>query len=156
MRNRLCDLLALYEQIFYLVELVRLYSNLHSMTMFQLRVKARATLRSRDRPASRQIQTRLDSCQSNALALAYREGKTIKELACAFGVHRVTVASLLRRHGVEPHQKGLSDKQVAEACRLYHAGWSLARLADRYDVDDMTVRRYLLLAGVEMRSPHER
>jgi Sigma-70, region 4 len=135
---------------------MRLYSNLHSMTMFQLRVKARATLRPRDRPALRQTQTRLDPYQSNALAMAYRDGKTIKELACAFGVHRVTVASLLRRHGVELREIGLTDMEVAEACRLYPDGWSLARLADRYDVDDMTVRRYLLLAGVVMRSPHER
>ena len=35
------------------VEVVHLYSNLHSMTMYQLRVKARATLWPRDRPASR-------------------------------------------------------------------------------------------------------
>jgi hypothetical protein len=41
----------------------------------------------------------------------------------------------------------LTDEQVAEACRLYPEGWSLARLAERFDVDDMTVRRYLLLAG---------
>jgi DNA-directed RNA polymerase specialized sigma24 family protein len=139
-----------------MVEVVHLYSNLHSMTMFQLRVKARATLRPRDRPASRQTQTRLDPYQSNALAMAYRGGKTIKELACIFGVHRVTVGSLLRRHGVEPHEIGLTDMEVAEACRLYPDGWSLARLAERYDVDDMTVRRHLLQAGVEMRSPHER
>jgi hypothetical protein len=135
---------------------VRLYSNLHSMTMFHLRVKARATLRPRDRPAPRQIQTRLDTYQSNALAMAYRDGKTIKELACAFGVHRVTVAPLLRRCGVERRQVGLSDAQVAEACRLYPEGWSLARLGERYEADDMTVRRYLLVSGVAMRSPHQR
>ncbi len=53
-------------------------------------------------------------------------------------------------------QVGLNAGQVAEACRLYAEGWSLARLANRYDVTDMTVRRNLLLAGVVMRSPHER
>jgi hypothetical protein len=73
-----------------------------------------------------------------------------------FGIHRATVAAVLRRLGVEPRKKGLSDERVAEACRLYFEGWSLARLAERYDVTDMTVRRYLLLAGVVMRSPHER
>jgi len=124
--------------------------------MFQLRVKAKSTRRPRDRPAPRQTQTRLDPYQSNALAEAYSEGAKIKELAQRYGVHRVTVASLLRRRGVEPREVGLTEMEVAEACRLYPDGWSLARLADRYDVDDMTVRRYLLLAGVEMRSPHER
>jgi hypothetical protein len=80
----------------------------------------------------------------------------MKELADRFGIHRATATSILHRLGVEPRQFGLSDKQVAEACRLYPEGWSLARLAERYDVTDMTVRRYLLLAGVVMRSPHER
>jgi len=50
----------------------------------------------------------------------------------------------------------LTDEQVAEACCLYPEGWSLARLAERYDVDDMTVRRYLLLAGIVIRAQHER
>ena len=62
----------------------------------------------------------------------------------------------LRGQGVEPRRVGLTDEQTAEAYRLYPEGWSLARLADRYDVDDMTVRRYLHLAGVVTRSPHER
>jgi hypothetical protein len=58
--------------------------------------------------------------------------------------------------GVDLRQRGLTDEQLAESCRLYPEGWSLARLAERYDVEDMTVRRYLLLEGVVMRSPHER
>jgi hypothetical protein len=66
------------------------------------------------------------------------------------------VTAILHRLDVDLRQRGLTDEQVAEACRLYPEGWSLARLAERYDVDDMTVRRYLLLAGVVMRSPHER
>ena len=73
-----------------------------------------------------------------------------------FGGHRATVTAVLQRLGVEPRQSGLSNEQVADACRLYPEGWSLARLAERYNVDDMTVRRYLLLAGVVMRSPNER
>jgi hypothetical protein len=49
---------------------------------------------------------------------------------------------------------GLSPDQVTDGCRLYHNGWSLARLGEKFGVDDMTVRRYLLLAGVVMRSRH--
>jgi DNA-binding IclR family transcriptional regulator len=88
--------------------------------------------------------------------MAYRAGKATKELADRFGLHRATVTNILHRLGVEPRQFGLSDEEVAEGCRLYPEGWSLARLADRYGVDDMTVRRYLLQAGVVMRSPHDR
>jgi hypothetical protein len=52
-------------------------------------------------------------------------------LAERFGIHRSTVTAVLQRHGVELHQVGLSDEEVAEACRLYPDGWSLAGLAER-------------------------
>ena len=141
-----------------LVELVRLYSNPKAVleTLPKLLVKATSSPRPHERPASWQAQVRLDHYQANALAAAYRDGKTINELADSYGIHRVTAASLLRRLGVERRRVGLSDEHVDEASRLYPEGWSLARLAERYGVNDMTVRRYLLLAGVEMRSPHER
>jgi hypothetical protein len=137
---------------------VRLYSNpkagLESLP--KLLVRATSTVRSRQRLPYRQSQVRLGPQQANALAVAYRAGKATKELAEWFGIHRATVTAVLQRLGVEPRHSGLSDEQVAEACRLYPEGWSLARLAERYDATDMTVRRYLLLAGVVMRSPHER
>jgi lambda repressor-like predicted transcriptional regulator len=141
-----------------MVELVRLYSNPEAglKRLLKLLVKATSSPRTRERPTSRQAQVRLDHYQANALAAAYRDGKTINELADRYGIHRVTAASLLRRLGVERRRVGLSDEQVDEASRLYPEGWSLARLAERYGVNDMTVRRYLLLGGVEMRSPHER
>lgn len=121
-------------------------------TLPHLLVKATSAPRPRERPAPRQAQVRLEPDQINALAVAYREGKAIKDLARNFGVHRTTVTAILERRGVELRLTGLSNAQVAEACRLYPEGWSLARLADRYSVNDMTVRRYLLLAGVAMRS----
>jgi len=102
------------------------------------------------------VQVRLDAQQANDLAIAYRSGKATKELSGQFGIHRATVTAILRRLGVDLRQRGLTDEQVAEACRLYPEGWSLARLAERYDVDDMTVRRYLLLAGIVIRAQHER
>jgi DNA-binding transcriptional regulator LsrR (DeoR family) len=140
------------------VELVHAYSNPKAglETLPKLLVKATSSPRPHERTTFRQSQVRLEPLQVGALASAYAEGKGIKELAQRYGVHRVTVASLLRRLGVEPRQVGLTDAQVAEACRLYPEGWSLARLAQRYGVHDMTVRRYLLLTGVAMRSPHER
>jgi lambda repressor-like predicted transcriptional regulator len=126
------------------------------LRVLKLLVRATSSPRTRERPTSRQAQVRLDHYQANALAAAYRDGKTINELADRYGIHRVTTASLLRRLGVERRRVGLSDEQVDEASRLYPEGWSLARLAERYGVNDMTVRQYLLLGGVEMRSPHER
>lgn len=140
------------------MELVQLYSNPKAglEVLPKLLVRATSTRRSPSRPAVRQAQVRLDPHQANALAAAYRAGHATKELATRFGVHRATVTAVLQRLGVELRQKGLSDEQVVEACRLYPGGWSLAHLGERYGVKDMTVRRYLLLAGVVMRSPHER
>jgi lambda repressor-like predicted transcriptional regulator len=141
-----------------IVELVHAYSNPKAglEILPKLLVKATSTRRPPERPTSRQAQVRLDPYEANAVAAAYRNGETIKELAGRYGIHRVTAASMLRRLGVERRRAGLSDEQADEASRLYPEGWSLARLAGRYGVDDMTMRRSLLLAGVVMRSPHVR
>jgi lambda repressor-like predicted transcriptional regulator len=125
-------------------------------TLPKLLVKAKSSLRPHERPVLWQTQVRLDRHQAQALAAAYRGGNATNELAARFGIHRATVTAILHRMGVDLRQRGLTDEQLAESCRLYPEGWSLARLAKRYDVDDMTVRRYLLLEGVVMRSPHER
>jgi predicted DNA-binding protein (UPF0251 family) len=140
------------------VEVVHLYSNpkVRPEALLHLLVKATSALRPSGHPISIQTQVRLSPDRAKELTTAYRAGKTIKELAQRYGVHRATVSSLLRRLGVEQRQVGLTDAQVAEAFRLYREGSSLARLAERYAVDDMTVRRYLLLAGCVMRLPHER
>jgi DNA-binding transcriptional regulator LsrR (DeoR family) len=141
-----------------MVELVHAYSNpkagLESLP--KLLVKAASTPRPHERPTTWQTQVRLDPNQAKELAAAYSAGNAANELAARFGIHRATVTAILHRLGVDLRQRGLIDEQVAEACLLYPEGWSLARLAERYGVDDMTVRRYLLLAGVVMRSPHER
>jgi hypothetical protein len=141
-----------------MLELVHAYSNLvpQSKTLCQVQIKAASTTRKRDSRPRRQGQRRLGEAEVVELIVAYGQQKSIKELAAKYRIHRVTVTSLLRRSGVELRQVGLTDVQAAEACRLYPEGWSLGRLAKRYDVNDMTVRRYLLLAEVVMRLPHQR
>jgi lambda repressor-like predicted transcriptional regulator len=137
---------------------VRLYSNRKAWleTLLQLLVKATSARRPSGRPVTIQAQIRLNPDQAMELAAAYRAGKTMKELAQRYGVHRATVSTMLRRFEVEQRPRGLAGSEVTTAARLYEHGWSLARLGESYGVDDMTVRRYLLLAGVVMRSPHER
>jgi hypothetical protein len=51
----------------------------------------------------------------------------------------------VHRVGVGPPWMDCPTHRWLEACRLYPEGWSLARLAERYDVIDMTMRWYLLL-----------
>jgi lambda repressor-like predicted transcriptional regulator len=141
-----------------LVELVHLYSNpkVRLETLQRLIVATPSARRTYGLPIRRQRQIRLDAHQAHALAVAYRDGQTIKELALRYGVHRATVSALLRRCGVELRLPGLAVSDAATAARLYEQGWSLARLGQRFGVDDMTVRRALLAAGVIMRSPHDR
>jgi hypothetical protein len=137
---------------------MRLYLNPPGRQNRLLRVRREAASEQRlpARPAPRQSQHRLDGQALAELIAGYREGAKIKELARWFGIHRNTVTDLLVRHGIELRQVGLSPNQVRDACRLYRDGWSLAKLGDKFGVDDMTVRRYLLLADVAIRSPHER
>ena len=137
---------------------MHLYSNLKAgLEMLpKLLVRATSSHRRHECPASWQTQVRLDPHRAKELAAADSAGNATNELAARFGIHRATVTAILHRLGVDLRQRGLTNVQVAEACRLYPEGWSLARLAERYDVDDMTVRRYLLLSGIVMRSPHQR
>jgi DNA-directed RNA polymerase specialized sigma24 family protein len=53
-------------------------------------------------------------------------------------------------------RRGLTDGQAEDAERLYHQGWSLARIGDRMDVAADTVRKRLLDRGVTMRDARGR
>jgi DNA invertase Pin-like site-specific DNA recombinase len=81
------------------VELVHLYSNPPAWLegLPKLLARARSTPRPRDRPSARQVQVRLDARQVNDLAAAFQDGRTMKELAKQYGIHRTTVSALLRR-----------------------------------------------------------
>jgi hypothetical protein len=39
----------------------------------------------------------------------YEQQATVKELAQRFGIHRLTVSALLKRHGIELRPIGLTD-----------------------------------------------
>jgi lambda repressor-like predicted transcriptional regulator len=84
---------------------------------------------------------------------AYEQEVPVKDLAQRFGIHRLTVTALLRRHGVELRRAGLAPEEIPTVADLYSQGWSLAKLGARYGVDSTTVRRVLRAAGVIMCSP---
>ena len=95
---------------------------------------------------------RLGSAEVAELIEVYRAGRSIKQLEQRFGIHRVTVTALLRRHGVALRRSGLAPEEVPEAISFY----GQARLGGRYGVDAVTVWRALRSAGVALRSPGER
>jgi transposase len=87
------------------------------------------------------------------LIKAYKHQDSVTELAKQFGIHRLTVTALLRRHGVEQRPVGLTPTEIPEAASLYGQGWSLVRLGEAFGVDASTVWRALRAAGVVMRPP---
>jgi hypothetical protein len=72
-------------------------------------------------------------------------------LAKAFTIDRRTVAVILERHGVQRRYNLLDTRAIAEAARLYEAGWSLARLADHFGVTARTVQNAFVKAGIPRR-----
>lgn len=57
----------------------------------------------------------------------------------------------MRKQGVPLRRQGVPKHLYGEAAALYAAGWSLAKLSERYRSDDVTVRRALTQSGVEIR-----
>jgi hypothetical protein len=49
----------------------------------------------------------------------YERQVPVKDLAKQFGIHRLTVTALLRRHGVEQRRVGLRPTETPEAASLY-------------------------------------
>jgi hypothetical protein len=57
----------------------------------------------------------------------------------------------LQKQGVVLRQLGLAPEHLDQAAAHYRAGWSLARIGDKYGTTDMTVRRALAKHGVAIR-----
>jgi hypothetical protein len=47
----------------------------------------------------------------------------IEDLAHRFGIHRLTVAAHIQRHGVELRRKGPTREDIPVAASLYGQGW---------------------------------
>ena len=79
-------------------------------------------------------QTFLDASQVDELVAMYLGGKTMREVAGHFDVHRTTVAIHLRRRSVPVRRGKLSAAQVAEIGTLYDQGFTLAEIGARFAV----------------------
>lgn len=86
----------------------------------------------------------------------YVGGKTMREVADHFRVHRTTVALHLRRRSVLVRRGKLTGEQVAEVGALYDQGFTLAEIGTRFDVGQDTARRAVLEAGGTIRRPGRR
>lgn len=73
------------------------------------------------------------------------------DLAQQFGLNRKTVPLLLKRAGVTPRPRGLSEEQVEIAARLYATGRSLAAIGQVLERNPSTIRNALLARGFTLR-----
>lgn len=99
---------------------------------------------------------RLEQDQIERLISTYQAGATVYDVAAQFGIARQTVSGILKHHGVPLRRQGLSPEQIDQASRLYHSGWSLARIGDHLGADAEIVRQRLRQRGVRMRDPQGR
>ncbi|POM23807.1 Sigma-70, region 4 [Actinomadura rubteroloni] len=93
----------------------------------------------------------LKDTEAREVVAAYKAGATVYQLGQRFGIHRVTVSNILKRHGVRMRMGGLESGQIEEAIKLYQEGWSLPRIGRRFGVADTTVRARLIECGTKMR-----
>jgi len=107
-------------------------------------------------PRRYQMNRRLNSADVTQLAELYRGGKSMRELANKFGIHRVTVSRLLKQAGVELRNRGLAASEIDRAVELYAQGKCLTQIGEHFGVDHGTVWRQLRKRGVRMRNTHGR
>jgi hypothetical protein len=97
--------------------------------------------------APKQVQHRLDKSETAQLVAGYKAGKTVHRLAGRFGIHRETVAMVLKRQGVPRRRLSLTPAQVAQALSLYTGGQPLKRIGFQLGCHPDTVRRALGKTG---------
>ncbi len=142
--------------ILILVVLTASFSSLPNRLSRLLLVTGVRQAQARPDAQRRQQQRRLTAAEVVQLVIEYQAGADMNVLAARWQLHRATVATHLAQAGVSTRRQGIPDTRVHELVRLYAEGWSCARLAERYDCVDETVRQTLKRAGVKLRTPWER
>ncbi|MDA2804974.1 helix-turn-helix domain-containing protein [Nocardiopsis suaedae] len=61
------------------------------------------------------------------------------------------MSNILKRHGITPRWRHLTDEQITEAIQFYREGWSLAKLGKHFGVANSTICAQLLKHNVPMR-----
>lgn len=92
--------------------------------------------------------------QAEAVA-QYVSGAPVKEIANRFGVHRVTVSEICKRHGVEFHSttRRVTKEQAEIAVCRCGEGASLTAIGKEFGLSPSTIWKRLVKVGVELRSP---
>ena len=87
------------------------------------------------------------------MVVEYESGQTVRQLVRTYAVHRTTVLEHLERRGVVRRQnvRKMTDDSVLRAAHMYANGASLVRVGEAFDVNEATVRREFVAAGIRIR-----
>jgi hypothetical protein len=107
--------------------------------------------RAPDRKPRKRRMTELNAAELAAMIVDYKAGANLKQLAATYRYSHAGISGALKSADVPLRRQGLTTSQVDEAERLYAAGQSLARIAERLQVNPSSVRTRLLERGVTMR-----
>jgi DNA invertase Pin-like site-specific DNA recombinase len=93
----------------------------------------------------------LGSDRLDELLTRYATGASANAVAREFGISAPSVIRIVRKHGLDAHERLPSGEVVREAADLYASGLSLQKVADRVGVSKSTLRRALLEQKVVLR-----
>lgn len=96
-----------------------------------------------------QPQKRLSSEETAQLAVVYRQGSTIRQLARDQHMSREAVRTALSRARVQTRKSTLRGAQLNEARELRLQGWSLNQLGKKFGVDPKTIKKRLAALDAE-------
>ncbi len=102
-------------------------------------------------PRRHKLPQRLTTQQRDALVASYQAGVPSTALMREYRLSKGSVLAILHEASVKMRRQGLAVEHLAEAARLYEAGWSLARVGVRFGCEAMTVRAALIKLGVSIR-----
>ena len=77
---------------------------------------------------------RLSKQQRQEVLERYRAGQSYAEIGRALGVHRATVAEIIKRNGEAHQRRTLSNGEQVKAKALYRSGVAFTTIAGRYGV----------------------
>ena len=77
---------------------------------------------------------RLSKQQRQEALERYRSGQNYTEIGRALGVHRATIAEIIKRNGEAHQRKILSSSEQAKAKALHASGAAFTTIAGRYGV----------------------
>lgn len=100
-----------------------------------------------------QYQRQLTDSECNKIVRLYRDGVQVKEICQRFNIGKQRVREICKRRGIKPRTRDLNDVQKRQAEQLHAEGLSAQKIADRFDVADDTVLRYLHSIGTAIRKP---